>query len=992
MALSQGYAAGPQDDASVPIFDIQKVQLRFDISADFVAAQVAANVLILALSSNRILRFDLDNAEDIDDIDLPKRPAEIGVVRKLFLDPSASHLIIATTLGENFYLHTQSRQPKPLAGLKGAQIECVAWNPARPTASTREILVGAADGNVYETYVEPTTEFYRKQEKYVRNVYKAEDGAVVGVYADVLSMRPETRRVMVATAQKVLHFSGRTGRQGSEGSGSLYVKLFESEAPAVYEVERAGHAAPSSLVVSPDAPDAPPTTLDGQGAERAYAWLMSQGIFTGQLITSAADPAVLGRQLFKDSKLLPPSRLPPIQTTGGRPRTQQPSIGSIILTQHHILALVEGRITAINRLDESLAYNTQILDPGTATLGLFADRQKNTYWLFTSTEIFEIVVTDESRDLWRILLQQGKYEEAQRYAKTAEQRDAVASTTGDHLISLGKFNEAAAVLGKSSKPFEDVALGFIDKGEQDALRKYLLVKLANLQKKAVMQRMMVASWLVELYMAKLNQLDDTISTKAEVTTTSSADTQTLTMSASETQKLLPTLRKEFQDFATRNKTDLDAKTVYEIISAHGREEELLFFANVVDDYNYVLAYWIQRERWPEAMAVLKKQTAPEMFYRYASVLVAHAAVDVTEVLMRQADLDAKRLIPALLNYNKVMGSSVALAQNQAVRYLTFCVKQAESKEPAVHNTLISLYAAHPGKDESALLGYLQMQEDVHEQCYDADFALRLCIAHKRVQSCVHIYCGMGQYASAVDLALKYADTDDEPDEDGRKGGRYIDLAADVADRPGIDEATRKKLWLKVAKKVIGQSKGIKSAIEFLKRCELLRIEDLIPFFPDFVVIDDFKEEICAALEDYSRQIDALKREMDDSSTTATNIKADIAALDTRYAIVEPGERCWKCRLPLLMRQFFVFPCQHAFHADCLGEMVMRGLGVTKGKRVRELQREVGRGVAMGRKREGMVRELDGLVAGACVLCSEMGVKMVDEPFVGEGDDRAAWTV
>ena len=31
-----------------------------------------------------------------------------------------------------------------------------------------------------------------------------------------------------------------------------------------------------------------------------------------------------------------------------------------------------------------------------------------------------------------------------------------------------------------------------------------------------------------------------------------------------------------------------------------------------------------------------------------------------------------------------------------------------------------------------------------------------------------------------------------------------------------------------------------SAIEFLKQCELLKIEDLIPLFPDFVVIDDFK--------------------------------------------------------------------------------------------------------------------------------------------------------
>ena len=83
----------------------------------------------------------------------------------------------------------------------------------------------------------------------------------------------------------------------------------------------------------------------------------------------------------------------------------------------------------------------------------------------------------------------------------------------------------------------------------------------------------------------------------------------------------------------------------------------------------------------------------------------------------------------------------------------------------------------------------------------------------------------------------------------------------------------------------------KTAIEFLRRVDLLRIEDLIPFFPDFVVIDDFKEEICSALEDYSRRIDNLKEEMDDSERTATHIKSDIKALEQRYAIVEPGEKC-----------------------------------------------------------------------------------------------------
>lgn len=73
MALepSNGFGAASSvadlaDEAALPIFNVEPVQLQFSISADFVAAQVANNVLILALSSGRILRIDLNRPEDID--------------------------------------------------------------------------------------------------------------------------------------------------------------------------------------------------------------------------------------------------------------------------------------------------------------------------------------------------------------------------------------------------------------------------------------------------------------------------------------------------------------------------------------------------------------------------------------------------------------------------------------------------------------------------------------------------------------------------------------------------------------------------------------------------------------------------------------------------------------------------------------------------------------------------------------------------------------
>lgn len=48
-------------------------------------------------------------------------------------------------------------------------------------------------------------------------------------------------------------------------------------------------------------------------------------------------------------------------------------------------------------------------------------------------------------------------------------------------------------------------------------------------------------------------------------------------------------------------------------------------------------------------------------------------------------------------------------------------------------------------------------------------------------------------------------------------------------------------------------------MEFLKYSrDLLKIEDILPFFPDFVLIDDFKEAICSSLEEYNDHIEQLK--------------------------------------------------------------------------------------------------------------------------------------
>lgn len=103
----------------------------------------------------------------------------------------------------------------------------------------------------------------------------------------------------------------------------------------------------------------------------------------------------------------------------------------------------------------------------------------------------------------------------------------------------------------------------------------------------------------------------------------------------------------------------------------------------------------------------------------------------------------------------------------------------------------------------------------------------------------------------------------------------------------------------------------------LHECPLLKIEDILQFFPEYVQIDQFKDEICQSLRDCNDRITDLKDEMDKYTRSAERIRGDITSLRNRFGRVKANQVCELCKLPVLQEQFFLFPCMHAFHFDCL---------------------------------------------------------------------------
>ncbi|CAG8443250.1 6027_t:CDS:10 [Acaulospora colombiana] len=817
--LETGFVSTGLAEDDSRIFTLDRVQFQFP--AALIAMAVSNEILIMALETNHILRIDLQQAHDVEDIEIPRKAGEVKIY-KIFFDPTGRHLLITTEQGENFYMFEKWKKAKVLSKFKGIIIESVGWNKSAGSSSdtsTKKILIGSRNGIIYEAEIEPTDEYFKKEEKYCKQVYSLNESLpITGLRIEQFPASPRKYLIVATTPTRIYQFIGNANTAADFDD-------FQ---------ELPGDLPYSELHFFSQYQD-----LHYQGSAKNFAWLTGPGIYHGSLVFGSQD---FGDRVIDSAQLLPYPATP----AESDPSTLVSEIPlSIALTEFHFILLYKERVRAICQLNDQIVYEEIIpLKPGETVRTMTVDNVKSTFWIYTDSSIFELIVTKEDRDVWKLYLEKQQFDNAIQYCKD------------------------------------------------------------------LTQKTMIATWLVEIYISKINTIEDLAA--------SSASSEDISNFRAE-QKVL---ENEFKEFLEQFKGNLDKRTTYNLIASHGRTEELLYYATLIGDYDKVISHWIQERNYKQALDVLSKQASVDIFYKFAPVLMENAPYETVDVWMRQTNLNPRNLMPALLKYDHAKAPE-NVVQNQAIRYLQYVVQKLKNIDPAIHNFLLTLYATQPTNDESDLLKFLATEGK--EPHYNMDYALRLCSQHKRMQSCVHIYSNMGLFEEAVDLALKQND---------------LELARINADKPEDDPALRKKLWLKIARHVVEKKQDIKTAMDYLQLCDLLKIEDILPFFPDFVLIDDFKSEICLALNEYNKHIEELKEEMEEATKSAESIRSDIRELRCRFAIVTSEEKCAICDFPLLTRQFYVFPCQHAFHADCLLNRVTKHLNNIQLRRILDLREQI----------------------------------------------------
>ena len=125
--------------------------------------------------------------------------------------------------------------------------------------------------------------------------------------------------------------------------------------------------------------------------------------------------------------------------------------------------------------------------------------------------------------------------------------------------------------------------------------------------------MMLATWLVEIYLSKCNDLDDVVASESVSHDISDLQAERTIIEDDlrqflETFKVSHHIRISLQKtFLNGTKTALDKKTIYELIQSHGRTDIYLFYATIVGDFQRVIEHWILEEDWLKALEIISRQ-------------------------------------------------------------------------------------------------------------------------------------------------------------------------------------------------------------------------------------------------------------------------------------------------------------------------------------------------------------------------------------------------
>ncbi|KAL9878986.1 vacuolar protein sorting-associated protein 18 dor isoform 1-T1 [Glossina fuscipes fuscipes] len=937
------------DDSETPIFSKRKIMLRIpdQYKGDFMHLTVSKNWLVCLLAAPApatqitLLRFFLLRALPPGAIALEKYLAGYKIAN-LFLDYTGHHMLISLTpkspglLADFLYIHATGPKVRRIEKFKDHEITSVAFNREYGTeSSTGPILLGTNRGLIFET--ELTLE--AEKPSYKKQVYDLGLGRPKYPINGLEFLRvPNTNQYLIIVAAPDYIFTFQeTLRSDEKSLQSIFTGYVNGTQSHGFETAKTDlNYSVLKLYAQP-----------GEKFASLWGWLCGSGIRHGRIAQSSitTEKFLLGDDLVPLDKDIEQRK----HLSSEERRLSVPV--SFVLTEYHVLLMYPDHIKGICLLNQQVVYEEYFHEQMGKLLNIVRDPFTGSVYVYTEKMLFSYKICDEHRHVWQIYLGKGLYDLAEAHAGDDKNKNLVLESKAQAAIQNGNYMAAAEILADTNNAFEEVCLKFIDLQDKRPIITYLRKRLDKLPTENNEEQLMVlVTWLVDLYLTEINYPG---------------------RSKVEKEEWQIAYDEFMRQFSVVKFVRANRATIHKLIAQHADNHNLAQFAIANEDYEEVVLQHLAAEKYLDALNILRKQKDPELYYKYCPIIMEFIPHETIEVLKSQGrKFQVTKLIPTLITIDTPLHIA------EVTKYLEYCIYNLCETNTSVHNYLVRLYAQHqPPK----VIEYLETEgHDASLVHYDINYALCVCLQFKVHEACVFLYCLLELWYDALDVALRFD----------------MALAKATASKPK-DEETKSELWLRIVCHEIEGTNDVKKALDLLNECNLLRIEDLLPFFSDFEKIDDFKEPICKALKVYNQKIQELQHDMAECTKQSERVQNDLENIRERCLIIESQEMCNSCDTYLLVKPFFVFGCGHKFHADCLEKSVVPHLISEESRKLtmlkQQLESMLTQSAAMAenskelqKKREKLKHEIEEIVAADCPYCGLM-IDTIDQPFVEDWD-------
>jgi hypothetical protein len=154
---------------------------------------------------------------------------------------------------------------------------------------------------------------------------------------------------------------------------------------------------------------------------------------------------------------------------------------AIAHSEFHIFLLYPDCVSIISKITSNIVHTQQIPD---SLINMCYDRHKNILWIYSARNLYQYVIENEDRDVWKAHLEKEDFHLALEHCKQKGLPFAkkVAKIYGNYLFDKGDYVNAALIYAESDEKFEEVALKFLVYNEYIALKSILKILKVSLSR------------------------------------------------------------------------------------------------------------------------------------------------------------------------------------------------------------------------------------------------------------------------------------------------------------------------------------------------------------------------------------------------------------------------------------------------------------------------------------------------------------------------------